>query len=167
MNKEECNKKVSWDYLGYKTNQIEIIYRPDTQNDWNQTLSTMLNQCSAYIHLKNTRGGANRIRLNSEMFKLISTLEFFNEETNTVNGKFVVIVDNSITTNQIFVYNADALFRTMYIPKFEIGETTTNDDGSTETEILGLSYKDIFECTEEEIIEFRRDVCACIEILNY
>ena len=47
----EAKWKLEWDYLWWKNKYPEISGSLLTQNDWNQTLVTRINQISAQIHM--------------------------------------------------------------------------------------------------------------------
>lgn len=102
---ENC---AEWDYegrekFGRKTDSRGNPFFDD-QNDWNQTLITTINQMDANIHQQNLKGAGNKIRINSQMFPLISTLAFFKGETMTVENRYKVIIDENIPKNKILVY---------------------------------------------------------------
>ena len=67
--------QMRWDWSGWrKASSAASSY---TQKDWNQTLITKINQCSAQIHKSTLRGGANFIVVSSEISAIFDDLEYF------------------------------------------------------------------------------------------
>jgi len=71
--------RLSWDYAGatgrgIDTSNAAAFY---TQKEWNQTLTTAINQCSAQIHKATLRGGANWIVCSAEVSAIFDDLEYF------------------------------------------------------------------------------------------
>jgi len=67
--------QVRWDYNGWR--KATNAANPYTQKEWNQTLITKVNQCSAQIHKSTLRGGANFIVVSSEISAIFDDLEYF------------------------------------------------------------------------------------------
>jgi hypothetical protein len=67
--------QLRWDYNGWR--KASSAASPYTQKDWNQTLITRVNQCSAQIHKSTLRGGANFIVVSSELSAIFDDLEYF------------------------------------------------------------------------------------------
>lgn len=88
-----------WDYLGWKKYSDLFSY----QNDWNQTLMTVLNMVNTKFHETNSIS-STLITINQEVKKIFDTLEFFIDDKLTHR---VVIVDNKLENNIIVVGNQD------------------------------------------------------------
>jgi hypothetical protein len=67
--------QMRWDWSGWR--KASSAASPYTQKDWNQTLITKINQCSAQIHKSTLRGGANFIVVSSEISAIFDDLEYF------------------------------------------------------------------------------------------
>jgi hypothetical protein len=65
---------------------------------------TKINQAGAIILKNNQKKGANAIRCNENLFPLIDSLEFFNNQTMMIGGRYNVIIDNQIPEDEIIVY---------------------------------------------------------------
>lgn len=94
--------KLTWDYLGWKKHTNYDT--PITQNDWNQTLVTKINEISAQIHMSTLIGPADIVVSNSDCAELIKQFEYFNPETNMIGTRFQFIVDDNIKENVVYVY---------------------------------------------------------------
>jgi len=163
--------KFEWDYEGYPKKEDS----PYTQKDWNQTLITRINQTSANIHKASLTGGADTIRLNSRMFNIIETLEYYNLKGDGKLTRFNVVVDDLILRNVIYVYNArtveDGHF--VYVPKI----TETKTSGNTEITFVGNPNNNMVEVdlgeiafvkgTKKEIKKFKKSLIGKITIKNY
>jgi hypothetical protein len=70
----EINNELSttWNYKGYKE-----MEGPHTQNDWNQTLMTKINQISAKMYQASEKGGADTITTSPRMQKLLTSLMYY------------------------------------------------------------------------------------------
>jgi dCMP deaminase len=97
--KKDDYKTIEWDYK-ITRNSTDFTSR----RDWNQTLMTKINQCSAIIFKANNRCGANKVRVTPHLFKIVSTLEFFNNETMILAGRYDVIIDYKLPKDEIVVY---------------------------------------------------------------
>ena len=104
----------TWDYDGYIKYNLRLFY--NVQNDWNQTLMTKINQCSAMIFQDNNRSGANVIIIDSDMVKIFKTLNFMKEinvfhnkgyyKLGELGGRYhVYVVPKLDLDNKVFVCN--------------------------------------------------------------
>lgn len=106
---------VSWDCDGWKQKKIYMIVLGDPQIDWNRTLITKINQVSAMIFQDNHRQGANVIIIPSNMYGIISSLEFLNgggfphkdyDNIGILAGRYHVYVVPDLTEDmKVFVCN--------------------------------------------------------------
>ena len=85
----------------------------DTQKDWNQTLVTKINQCSAMINQDNYRsesemlGGANTLLITPEIKEIFNSLEYIHYDGFTnykgyyklgnLSGRYLVFVIPELT----------------------------------------------------------------------
>ena len=97
--------KFEWDYLGFK--DLKSFESGYTQNDWNQTLFSLINRCSANIFKESFRGVGNRIYAHPKTFLLISKNEYYDKTTNTLSGRYKIIVDDKLPNNKIYVKHVD------------------------------------------------------------
>lgn len=159
MNKESCNNVYSWDYKGWKSRVGEESSY--AQRDWNVTLITLINQCSAQICAISLRGGGDTIKVNRSIYEIIRTLPFFDEHYQMLSGRYDVLIDDNIG-NDIYVYNCKCE-NPIAIPRYTRGET--NDRG--ETPLYDLDFIRIDECSESEVTNYIGGCRCCIEVLNY
>jgi hypothetical protein len=96
---------LDWDYKGWKKYVTkEFSY---TQEDWNQTLTTVINQISAQIHMASDFSGADTVKIHSELLPIFESFLYL---TKTDNGelflanKYKIIVDNKLNKDRIYVY---------------------------------------------------------------
>ena len=103
MTREECNYNGEWDYLGYRL----LLPKPPSairaQKDWVQTLITKINQISAQIHKRTLRGGGTHVTLNPKLRPILLDLEYFNQDSMSIAGRYEVVFDDSIDEDVIFV----------------------------------------------------------------
>ncbi len=100
--------KLTWDYSGWRNpDDSPNKYNPYTQQDWNQTLVTKVNQISAQIYQANMRGGANKIKVHPRIFSILMTLEFFkvtDEGLFVLSGRYIVDIDKDNPIDKVYVY---------------------------------------------------------------
>lgn len=160
MNQVDCKWILGWDFLAWK--EVSKAASPYTQVDWNWTLLTRINQCSAQIHQMNLRGGADTITLNRFVFEIIEAFDYYDSKTKMLSGRYKVIVDNSIKEEIIYVGNMK-----MYNARLKVGGVPLKIDEDLDDEYRQLIIKrETFE-TEEQITEYKRGQLACIPIKNY
>jgi|TARA_R110000851_G_scaffold251971_5_gene404499 hypothetical protein len=156
--------KVDWDFEGYPSKS------PYTQKDWNQTLHTKINLCSAHIHKVSMRGGGDTIRLNNRIFNLLETLEYYNLKGDGKLKGFEVVIDDLILEDVIYVYNAKN-YRERFVPKIKQTKTSitnTNLNSPLERNIETAMGEITFELgNDKEIKKYRKSLVSKITILNY
>lgn len=158
MNREDCKWILNWDHKGWK--KASSAASPYTQQDWNYTLITRINQCSAQIHQANLRSGADTIFLNREIFNIIENYEFYDDKTKKLS-RYNVVIDNSLG-DVIYVTNKKLLNF-----NYKVGGTPLKIDSELDDEYRKLIIdKETFE-TEEQIIEHKKRLLACIPIEGY
>ena len=104
MTKENCRKIVWWNYSYPRSVPEDSPYSSLTQTEWNVTLVTRINQCSAEIHMITNIAPATHIKMNSNIAKIIEDTLLF-DERGYMFGKYEIVIDNGILDNIIFVYN--------------------------------------------------------------
>ena len=77
-----------WDYAGWMN--MDAGFSPYSQKDWNQTLITKINQCSAHIHQKSSIGGATRLECGTNLEAIFDDLEYYNSDTKKLGGRYEV-----------------------------------------------------------------------------
>jgi|688.fasta_scaffold562817_2 hypothetical protein len=151
MNIEDCKHSTSWDYLGWTP--FSDFYG---QLNWNETLITMVNQISAHIHKSSFRRGADTIIINPKNLILFNS--FYDQETQSLRNRYKIVLNDDISLNHIFVCNrTDNTNPQMVVRPVEVG------DGEI-PEIMVLHER---QCTPEEVLEYKRNLCGYIEIQNY
>ena len=163
MIKIKHKHKAEWDYLGWKPDDLNP-YNPYNQEDWNQTLLTKMNFISVLIFKGSLRGGANRLRCNKKVFKIIETLAYFNKKNMKINNKYKVKIDKLIFDDAIYLYSDKVEYDNL-IPSFTRGEEHINDHGETEAELYDVCFKK--STNKGELKEFKKSLVGKIEILNY
>jgi hypothetical protein len=156
MNKENCNWSIIWDYTKWET---EHRYKNSyyTQKDWNQLLLANINMISARVNIDSFIGGANKIIVPFKFKKLFETLDYYNNSHNTLSSRYkVYFVDSN--ENVIYIY------RDLYYEKIQSVPFVTKGG---EDEMSEVTFKHVSNVTNEEIENYRRKLCGCIEIINY
>ena len=152
LTKENCAHSKEWDYQGHKPLVETTNY---SQDDWNQTLLTRINNVAALIYQNSRRGGPNTIKLHSSLMPLIETLEYYNKDENKIAGRFNVTVNDEVEHDTIYVYHSDEVSA---IPI--ITEATDSDWGMIE-------FKFINDCTQEQVDNYIKSTQGYIQIINY
>lgn len=140
---------------------------PYTQHDWNQTLLTKFNQASAQIFQENRRGGANTIRFNSKILKIIKNLEYYSEKENKVGYKYNIEIDDLICEDSIYIFK-DVIKRSdILIPLERFNGVVTIEHLSDNRPLENgeIHYKTT--TNTKEIDEFKKRLVCKLDILNY
>jgi len=95
------NWHSDWNHSSWKEKEI---YKDYNQDGWNRTLMKIINEISTRISMAVMKGHADTIVLNSKCFKIIKSLEYYEESTNKLDYKYNVEIDNHIKDDVIFVY---------------------------------------------------------------
>jgi hypothetical protein len=119
---------LRWDYNGWKRLPNNNGY---TQNDWNQTLVTAINQISAQIPKSTLRGGANWVVVSSEVSAVFDDLEYFHvsnaspeqdqynmgiERVGSLQGRYTVYRDPYAPSYSVLIgHKGKSLLDTGYI----------------------------------------------------
>lgn len=112
------------------------------QRDWNRTLITKITMISNTIHKNTYQGGADTIRLGSEIWMMVlpeyTMLQNYDEydETGKVGnlcGRWEVYLDENVPYNEILVCREQTTY----------GVTLENTEGDTPT--MRFNYNDMFD----------------------
>jgi hypothetical protein len=141
---------VDWDYSGWLALENAAY---TSQDDWNITIITRINQISANIYKASFRGGANTIRANeSVVSKLIKTHTFYKTDGDLLAGRYQIEIDNSIDNSIIYVYRDLVGTENILIP------IITNSE---------LRLEHIEKISAESVMDYRQSLIGVINILNY
>lgn len=144
-------EELIWDSKGY----IKLGHDDSAQEDWNQTLMTLINQESSKIHKTTFRYGADTILINPNLYPLFKTLSYYNDETKMLMD-YSIIISESIGLNIIQLTSKKAIIN-LYI-SFVV---TIN------SEITQLKFKPIYDCTAKEIGDYYTALSSKIKVDNY
>lgn len=161
LNSMEPKWILKWNYLGWEKFKDKADYY--TQEEWSQTLNTMINQISAQIHMSTLRGPADTLKMNSHILEIVKTFGYYNEENNSVNNKYFIEIDESLN-NEILVEFKKELF---HVSKCERGETKITEKGEEETELLDVDFISYDKLSDDEVHEFKKKLKGKIIIENY
>jgi hypothetical protein len=144
MKKEDCKNSSEWDYLGYKIYpEIDDEYA----TDWYITLMTKINMIRNMVLSNSRQYGPNKIKLHPNLKPLIDIL--VGTYGTILLDQYSIVFDYGIDEDIIFVYY-DGSIRTIPLINGDI-----------------LELKFITQCSEEEILEYKKTTCGYIKILNY
>ena len=109
-----------------------------TQKDWDRTLITKITMLSNIIHHKTHQGGADTIKIGSEiwMLGLVGYLPLLCEQierVGTLSGRWDVLLDENVPYNEIWVCRERPTF----------GITLENTEG--DTPIITFNHGDMFD----------------------
>ncbi len=90
---------VAWDYIQPKDTRFS-----GTQRDWNQTLTTKINQCSAQIHKASMCGGADVIECGTNLETIFNDLDYYHSKKKQFGGRYSVVFKDELQ-NRVKVYN--------------------------------------------------------------
>ena len=96
--------RAQW-LLRWNYKQSSGTYGVLTQKDWNQQLIVEINRISAQIFKSTLMGGANTIVIHKNLLSLFYDLEYFDEKTMQLGGRYQIIIDNTVQHNKVLLYN--------------------------------------------------------------
>lgn len=109
---------IDWDSKGYEA----LIVSPYNEGDWNITLITKINQLGAQISRGSVRSVKRVIRANEKVInKFIKTMDFYNNKTNLLSGRYKIVIDDLIANDELYVYSELLLEKPMLVPDKVIG----------------------------------------------
>jgi hypothetical protein len=163
MKIEDVAWVLPWDYEAW----LEYPNKsPYLQKDWNQTLITRINQCSAQIHKTSLRGGADTLFMNDNVLKIVETFEYYDIINKKIGESYQIVIDNSITEDIIFISNEKAI-KSEIIPKTKEGEKIIHENGDIETIFDEVDFLPKALFSDDEIKDYRKRLKGCIPIKNY
>jgi hypothetical protein len=149
---EDCKHNVTWDYLGWG----DLGYNDYLQSGWNRTLITKINIISQQIHRSSIRRGADTVIMNPKNLVLFNSS--YDQETQSLRNRYKIVLNEDISLNHIFVCNRTQNTNPqMVVRPVEVAEGEM-------PEIMVLHER---QCTPEEVLEYKRNLCGYIEIQNY
>ena len=100
-----------WDVNGWR----KLTSNHITISDWNQTLVSKINECSAQVFKANKQfGGADLIEISPNLIDIFESLEYYDSETNTLSGRYDVIInDNWVSAIKIYNQTHPLNYRTI------------------------------------------------------
>ena len=110
-----------------------------TQKDWDRTLLTKINMLSNIIHHNTHQGGADTIKIGSEvwMLGLVEYLPLYRwdgiERVGTLSGKWDVLLDENVPYNEIWVCREQTTYG------------ITLEDREGDTPIITFNHGDMFD----------------------
>lgn len=158
MIEENCKFTTEWDYKGHLGTEGCSPY--DNQVDWNQTLITKINMCSANIYRDSTCGGASFIKINSKLLPLIETLMYYGKNEKTLSGRYRIEIDDTIEEDLVFVYHRLLKNEIEFYPEYLL---STYDKES----FWKWTFVEARMIPEEKVNEYKKGLCSCIRIINY
>jgi len=156
MRIEDCKHIQTWDYLGWKYIGRGSDFGYGIQSNWNFTIITKVNSLSAQIHKSSLRRGADTIIINPKNLFLFNG--FYNQETQSLQNRYKVILNDDISLKHVFVCNrVDNTQPQIVVRPVEVG-------GGEIPEIMVLHER---QCTPEEVLDYKRGLCGYILIENH
>lgn len=156
--------KTEWDYLGH-----EDIPWPnelgDLQKDWNMTLLTKINQCTANVFKSSHRSGADTIMIHPSLLPIIESIEYYEPESKKIAGRYRVVTINDLGEDDIIVLRS--LQKEVFVDDIT-GEaryflkTESENENELTVKVHDRHVED--EATYQELLKNSR---AHIKILNY
>ena len=110
-----------------------------TQKDWDRTLITKITMLSNIIHHKTHQGGADTIKIGSEiwMLGLVGYLPLYRwngiERVGTLSGRWDVLLDENVPYNEIWVCREQNTYG------------ITLEDREGDTPIITFNHGDMFD----------------------
>lgn len=148
MKISDCKHVNEWDYkIPYELFKDNKFF--GEQNDWNQTLMTKMNQTSAMIFKSSYRGGANVVEINPKLLTLFDTLEYYQPILKSLSGRYVVIENDELEDNVIFMRH---VFK----------ESEWNDIVDEHNEWISENKTPL-----PSLDEYKLSLNGCVKILNY
>jgi hypothetical protein len=156
MRIEDCKHIGTWDYLGWNNIGRGSDFGYGMQSEWDATIITKVNSLSAQIHKSSFRRGADTIIINPKNLFLFNS--FYNQETQSLQNRYKVILNDDISLKHVFVCNRiDNTEPQMLFRPVEVGEGEI-------PEIMVLHES---QCTPEEVLNYKRGLCGYILIENF
>jgi len=159
--KESHKFNSNWYYDGWD----KIISPSPSQKDWNNSILSTIMFISSRIHRVSLRRGATDIIVNRKLEPMISGLDFYKEEFNTL-GSINVIYTDDVEIESLYLVDRIALVDE-FMSKATYGETIVNEAGEEETEMSDISIVLVKDYSDKVVKEYRDCLIGKINILNY
>jgi hypothetical protein len=148
---------LRWDYFGWKRDSYSET--PYTQEEWNCSLATRVNQISAQIHMSTYCSG-NHVITHYDNMRLLEKLDYFKitpEGDYQLGRHRVLFTDKIETKNKLFVFSERLMdLKAMPLKKVEKAEEMD------EVSFMSLDY-----FHSDEIKEYKKKLLGSITIDNY
>lgn len=94
--------RLRWDYTGWRKGSSMSPY---TQTEWNQTLTTKINEISAQIHKSTLKGGADMLVISSEILSILEDNEYikFDGDRIFLSSRYEIIVNKYLSPHHMIV----------------------------------------------------------------
>jgi len=107
------------------------------------------------MHQSTLRGGASLIKAHPRLEKVFKTIEYYDNKTQALGGRYSVVFDDSIKVDEIFIMGED-WNNVVFVP-----EKVTDKDGNLLDEIT-LRHLSYF--TDEEVSDYNKKLIGRIKI---
>lgn len=148
MKKEDCKWNVDW--------EVKSSFYPDS-------LTTSINHVSSMIHRSTLRGGGSDIIFHSKMLSTFEKMEYFNNETQTLCGRYTSHIDDTIEENVVYVYHKD-VENIIAIPVAFHGKKEIDLNESYEFD--SIEFRGVKEFSEEEIENHKKKLCGYVQVIG-
>jgi hypothetical protein len=106
----EAKHKLNWDYSAWQKKWSQSVVNNyddfELQKNWNKTLITQINQCSAIIFKASMRGGANMLYMHPIVFEIIKMFDYIVKDdfgNYMLSGRYKITLDDNLPTNKLYV----------------------------------------------------------------
>ena len=148
--------KCGWDYYGWKRDSY--IESPYTQEQWNSTIVTKINQVSAQIHMS-SYCSATHVITHYDNMRLLEKLDYFKI---TPEGEYKLGRHNVLFTDKIEVKNKLFIFSDRLV---DLKALPINNGYTKPMEEVIFKTLDYF--TTDDIRQYKKKLLGCITIDNY
>lgn len=123
---------VRWDYNGWRKNG-SIFY---TQKDWNQSITTEINEISAQIHKSRLNGGADMLVISSEILSILKDNEYvrFDGDRIFLSSRYEIIVNKYLAPHDMIVCKMVSNEEDWFKSPMLMGKIIVDGIGNAETE---------------------------------
>lgn len=92
-----------WDYSGWR--ELTDEHTVSVQMDWNQTLVTLINECSIFLLRIKDCGHGDTIHLNEAMLPLFNTLFYYSPDKKVLGNRYKIVIDNQVRPDGIYIFD--------------------------------------------------------------
>ena len=144
--------RLRWDYNGWR----KAAFR---QTDWNQTLTTKINEISAQIHKSTLNGGADMLVISSEILSILKDNEYIRFEGDRIflSSRYEIIVNKHLAPHDMIVCKTVSNEEEWFNNPRLMGLIKVDGIGDAEAELTGMLSEQIAGEIDEEILSsFRK-----------